>query len=80
MSAVDRMREIAERLGIRFRVRGGRLQVSSAEDEARLRKAMEEPKRDRWAESDRRLETFVPLDPSNYRRLDVWPSEWLRRR
>lgn len=83
MSTVDRMRAIAERLGITFRVRDGRLQVRDIEDEAKIRQEMagrDNPKVARWAASDRRLETWTPIDGSNYRRYDVWPSQWLRSR
>lgn len=80
---VDRMRAIAERLGIRFRVRGGKLQVRDTEDEAKIRQELagrDKPKADRWAASDAALETWTPIDESNYQRFDIWPSEWLNRR
>lgn len=83
MTIVERMRLIAERLGIPFRVHGGRLQVRSAEDEAKIRRELagrDDPKADRWADSDKRLESWTPIDESNYRYYDIWPSQWLGRR
>lgn len=34
----------------------------------------------RWAESDKRLKDWKPIDESNYRYYDIWPSEWLNSR